>query len=158
MQLSIRELLVVVTFIGIAMAGIITGPPISWVALVAFVGLLLALAIDVFVAADQKRIFAVGFLIPALAYLGAIVLIGSTEFAAASGRVPTSQLLQFLLRPPYVMGQSPDQHFLERMANARSVMPLGHAAIAAVLGYAWKLVRATARKRKTSHRVDCYRR
>ncbi|WP_461506423.1 hypothetical protein [Rhodopirellula baltica] len=135
MSLSIRELLMLPTFVGLALAGVMFGPPISWVALIMVIMLLNAIAIDAFVASPRRRSFAIGFLLSSLVYLGTTIAVGSTEYAARGGILPTTELLQYMLRPAYVFGISPHSDLALRQANALSVMPLGQLFFACVFGY-----------------------
>jgi ABC-type Co2+ transport system permease subunit len=139
MRLAIRELLALVTFTGLGLGGILTGPPVSWVALTAFVLLVQAFAIDAFITTGRRRAFAIGFILPTIGYLVFVFAIGQTEFRAQMGVAPTTQLVQYLLQPRYVFGQSPHSDSVLRQQNALSVIPLGQICVGCILGYvgAW---------------------
>jgi len=135
LRFSILELLMLVTFVGLTLAGVMFGPPVSWIALALTIVLLHATAIDAFVAPARRRSFAIGFILPSIVYIGITISVGQTEYAAQLGKLPTTQLLQNILKPAYVFGVSPSIDSALRQTNALSVIPLGQLGFACLFGY-----------------------
>ena len=131
-RLSVRELLLVIGFLAVAAGALAShswmASPVIGVLSIVFV----AMVIRAVVAGPRDRIFAVGFVIAVCFYLAATVTMGDHEYRQSQGVLPTSQLLQALIQPPY--GTRGDI-ILERAAEAKSLMPLGHFLIAAAAGY-----------------------
>lgn len=134
MKLTIRTLLAAVAFAAFAIGTVTIGPPVSWIAAVLYTLFLVAKLIDCFVSKSERRVFANGLCIAAFAYLAMPIFIGSNEFTASDGLLPTSRVLQSQIRPE-ILNFNDFATTYARAENARSVMPAGHLAIAIFFGY-----------------------
>ena len=142
MTITLRELFTLVAFAALAIGGLLSGPPMSWVALVAFALLWLTKLVDCLVCDDARRYFAIGFSIFAAFYLGLCVYLGSSEFYAFNydqAKLPTSRLVYVCLKPEFKRSTttSATKRANERLRaeNGNSLFPLGHLATACAFGY-----------------------
>jgi len=92
LRFSTRELLGLVSLVGLSLAsmrvgGILATGTISVLSIVA-----IAFAIVAFVGYGQKKAFATGFVIPTLAYLAIIYAFGTNEFDPYEGKLPTTRM------------------------------------------------------------------
>lgn len=131
---SIRQLLAASTLTALGLGGFLFGPPVSWMALTVVSALFLKLVIDVLVGGVAQRNVAIGFLVPAIGYLVATAFIGSSEYDISKGKLPTTVLLQKVLRPAYDDVGMTLSSIKERRANSTSVLPLGHSLFALLVG------------------------
>ena len=134
MRLSLKELFGFVALFSLGLAGLVSGPPIAWVALGILSCIFLAMVINVLVASGHRRAFSIGFLVPASAYLVIVFLICKNELDPNMwASLPSTRLLQQFVRPTYT--SHTDQMMLAtRVTNAESVIPLGHLFIASLFG------------------------
>ena len=136
---TIRELFLAIGFAALAIAGIVTGPAMSWIALGVFVCLLLARLIDSLVQSGVRRHTSVAFTVVASLYLLLCAYIGESEFHpynSSPSNLPTTQLIRNYMYPIYTPGESSRGEYLARAQIAKTSLPLGHLAIACVMGYA----------------------
>jgi hypothetical protein len=92
-QISLRELLIVVVFAAFAFAALRTGGILHSVAVMFAIVVTMALAIVAFVGRNTTQAFAIGFLIPVIAYAVTVLVLGKSELDPYSGKLPTSKLL-----------------------------------------------------------------
>ena len=142
MKISLRELFGLVAFVAFAIGGLLSGPPLAWIGLIAFVLLWLTKLVDCFVCRGPRQSFSVGFTIFAAFYLGLCVYLGSSEFFAFNydqAKLPTSRLVYVCLKPEYTPSQTTNatkrNNEQLRAKNGRCLFPLGHLATACMLGY-----------------------
>lgn len=133
MRLSLKELLGFVAFFSFGLAGLVSGPPIAWVALVILSCIFLAMVINALVASGPRRAFSIGFLVPASAYLAIVFLICKNEMDPNTwAQLPSTRIVQQFVRPTYLQG---DQAIISgREQNGESVMPLGQLIVASLFG------------------------
>lgn len=133
--MTLKELLGLIAFVAIGLAGLLTGPPLAWCVIGALVIVYLALLINSLVAHGSVRAFSIGFLVPAFVYFGFLCITGIENALQPNlwANLPTTRWLQNVVSPAF-----PDQIDLAvleaRVTSARSVMPLGHLLIATMLG------------------------
>lgn len=161
-QFTIRELMSVVLFAAVGIAGLTTGGVVAS----AIVGLAIVattcFAIVAFVGREQLRSFAIGFVIPVIAYAATVLSIGITELDPYAGKLPTTQLLrpafQLIVRKSWVnmftgqpvpnynpatapssggggFGGTPPIGLVET-PDRTTFMSLAHAILAMIFGYA----------------------
>ena len=142
MTISLREIFTIVAFIAFAIGGLLTGPPLAWIALVIFTLLWLTKLVDCLICKGARRYFAIGFSIFAAFYLGLCVHLGSSEFYAFNydeANLPTSRLVYVCLKPDYTPSATSNATTRAREQlradNGSSLFPLGHLATACMLGY-----------------------
>ena len=142
MTITLRELFTLMAFASLAIGGLLSGPPMSWVALVAFALLWLTKLVDCLVCNDVRRYFSIGFSIFAAFYLGLCMYLGSSEFFAFNydqSKLPTSRLVYVCLKPEYEPSATTNAtkraNQRLRAENGKSVFPLGHLATACAFGY-----------------------
>lgn len=142
MTISLRELFVLIAFVSLAVGGLLTGPPMSWIALVVFALLLLTKLVDCLVCSGQRRHFSIGFSIFATFYLGLCMYLGSSEFFAFNyeqSKLPTSRLVYVCLKPDYKPAAPTNPTTIAqnqlRADNGHSLFPMGHLATACAFGY-----------------------
>lgn len=158
MKFSLRELLMIIIFASLALGGLLTGPPISWIALAAFAFLWLAKLVDCIIVRGSRRYFSIGFSIFAAAYISLFLYLGESEFFAFNydnASLPTSRLVYVCLKPEYKPTGTTNTSIRAqerlRAENAKSLYPLGHLATACLLGYiGGSYARFTTRERVPS--------
>lgn len=97
-QLSLRELLAIVLFAGLGLASLRAGGVFASIVNFGAMVLTVCFAIIAFVGREQLRVFAIGFLIPVVAYAGIVLTVGKSELDPYEGKLATSQLLRPLFR------------------------------------------------------------
>ena len=138
MRMSLRELLAIVSIIGIGVAGLFGGPPIAWLGVAICFVIIAAAAIAACAALGRLRASAIGFVIPVVLYGATVYVAGEREIGinSAQASLPTSKLFQSILQPRYPRsGGLGREKVMLRKENAESVMPLGHLLVAVGLGY-----------------------
>ena len=93
-QFTIRELLLFVLFFGAGLGGLSNGGLFASVVLGVAIFVTTGFAIVAFVAQDELRACAIGFLIPVISYAVTILSVGSSELDPYQGKLPTTKLLQ----------------------------------------------------------------
>jgi hypothetical protein len=105
-QITIRELMLLVLFAGLGIAGLSTGGVLASTTIGIAIILTTGFAIVAFVGRDQLRSLAIGFLVPVVGYAATVLSVGSSELDPYEGKLPTSKLLQpafqFIVRTEYV--------------------------------------------------------
>lgn len=105
-QLTVRELMLIVMFAGVGIAGLTTGGVLASIVVGGAIILTTGCAIVAFVGRDPLRSLAIGFLIPTIAYAATVLSIGSSELDPYEGKLPTTKLLQpafrLMVRQNYV--------------------------------------------------------
>lgn len=95
LQWSLRELLVLVLFVGLAFTSLPLAGGIVWsVTVMLSFFLCTGMAIVCFVGRHELRAFAIGFVIPVVAYACLVLTLGQSELDPYSGRLVTSQALR----------------------------------------------------------------
>ena len=92
-QFSLRELLFVVLFAGLGLASLRAGGVVASCTVFLAIVVTMCLAIIAFVGRNTTQAFAIGFLIPVIAYGVAILAVGKSELDPYEGKLPTSKLL-----------------------------------------------------------------
>ena len=104
-QLSVRELMLLVFVTGLGLAGLCTGGWIASLGVLMLTTVAMALGIVAVVGHGHDRLFAIGFLIPLMIYMGVHAYVGPTELDAY-GKLPTTRLIQpiyeLLVRVEYI--------------------------------------------------------
>lgn len=153
-QFSLREILFVVLFAGLGLAALRAGGVVaSFVVFLAIV-VTMGLAIVVFVGRRTIQAFAIGFLIPTIAYGVAVYALGKSELTP-NGKLATSRLLAPLYRvmvkqiwtnfstgevvPDYDPATDPDpggsMMTMTESPDRLTFMSLGHILLAMIFGY-----------------------
>lgn len=95
MRFSLRELLIVLTVACLAVPALLfAGPVVKGIAVTGVGAAMLAAAIHAAIDTGRRRALAVGFLIPAVAYAGMLLLAGSPEHDPYKGKFWTSKVMQ----------------------------------------------------------------
>jgi hypothetical protein len=92
-QLTIRELMLDIVFVGIGFAGLVAGGVMAAIFLGGALIVTIAFAIVAFVGRDESRAAAIGFLVPVIIYAASILAIGHSELDPY-GNLPTTKLIQ----------------------------------------------------------------
>jgi hypothetical protein len=92
-QLTLRELLLAVLFIGLGCAALVAGGVMATIFLGGALIITTAFAIVAFVGRDETRAAAIGFLVPVIIYAASILAVGSSELDPY-GHLPTTKLIQ----------------------------------------------------------------
>ena len=135
MQISIRSVLSHVALFALCIAGLVSGPPITWAGVAAIAILLIVYAINFAVTRNETRTFAIGVLIPACAYLALTMYASENEYAARGGRLPTTVLAQSMLQTRYSGQTMAIGAFSDALDGVRDTLPLVHLSVALLLGY-----------------------
>lgn len=136
-QVSLRELLLLVLLAGISLAGLVAGPPFAWFGVFVHFSILTGCLITALTAVGSYRAFAIGAVVPAMIYGAAVLTASDYELRCHAGTLPTSRAFQAMVQPTEVKyRQASTEQAVEKQWNALSVMPLGHLFAAAILGYA----------------------
>ncbi len=163
-QFSLRELLFVVLFAGLGLASLRAGGVLGSITVFLAIVLTICLAIMAFVGRGQLQAFAIGYLIPVVAYAAIVLAVGKSELDPYEGKLPTSQLLKPMFRaiakqtwinvmtgevvPDYDPASVPNrmsgggggfsgsQMGLSEYPDRPTFMSLGHMIIAIMFGYA----------------------
>lgn len=105
-QLTIRELMAIVLFAAIGLAGLSAGGWFASVIIVAATIITTGFAIVAFVGRGQFKSLAVGFLIPVVTYSALVVSMGESELDPYGGMLPTTKLIkpcfELLVKREYV--------------------------------------------------------
>ncbi len=176
-QWSLRELLVLVFFVGLASASLPLAGGIVWsVTLMLSFFLCTGLAILSFVSRRELQAFAMGFVIPVVVYAGVVLALGQSELDPYSGKLLTSHALrpvfELVVTRKYVdtetgkeipnydsriavgggMGGSMSVVGLSEDLNRPTFMGFGHLLFALAFGYVGgKFALAVYRRRKRDH-------
>lgn len=94
LQFNLRELLFIVLFTGLGLGSLRVGGMLASAFVCVAVTMCLAIAIIAFVGRDHLKSFAIGFMIPLVAYGAAHFAIGESELDPYRGKLPTTQLLR----------------------------------------------------------------
>jgi hypothetical protein len=94
-QWSLRELLVLVLFVGLALASFPLAGGIVWsVTVMLSFFLCTGMAIVAFVGRHEQQAFAIGFVIPVVTYACVLLVMGQNELDPYNGKLVTSQALR----------------------------------------------------------------
>ena len=135
MQISIRSVLSHVALSALCIAGLVSGPPIAWAGVAVVAILLIIYAINSAVTRGETRTFAIGVLIPAVAYIALTLYASNNEYGTQGGRMPTTLLAQSLLQSRYSGKTMPIGTFSETLDGVRETLPLVHLSVAILIGY-----------------------
>lgn len=134
MRFSIAEVLALIAWVALNLAGLLSHESVSWAAVVVNFALMIAFAISALVAVGPHRAFAISFLVPVVLYWCVVLTISKNEMAMSNGQLPTSRAFQAMLKPN--VGNVVNRvTVLQRKKHAESLMPCGHAAVTVLLGY-----------------------
>jgi hypothetical protein len=97
-QVTIRELMLLMLFFAAGLGGLSTGGLLAFVVIGIAAILTTGIAIVAFVGQQEKRAWAIGFIIPAITYTATILFVGSSELDPYKGRLPTTQFFRPLHR------------------------------------------------------------
>jgi hypothetical protein len=92
-QVSLREILFVVLFAAIGLASLRAGGVVASCTVFLAIVVTMCMAIVAFVGRYTTQAFAIGFLIPVIAYGAAVLAAGKSELDPYEGKLPTSRLL-----------------------------------------------------------------
>ena len=92
-QWSLRELMILVLFAGLGMASLRMGGVVGSITVFLAIVLCMALGIVAFVGRNEPQAFAIGFLVPVIAYAAIVLAVGSSELDPYDGRLPTTRAL-----------------------------------------------------------------
>ncbi len=92
-QVTLRELMLGVLFIGLGCAGLLTGGVMASIFLGGAFIVTIGFAIVALVGRDELRATAIGFLVPVIAYAASIIAVGSPELDPY-GNLPTTKLIR----------------------------------------------------------------
>lgn len=135
MQISISRVLSHVALSALCIAGMVSGPPITWAGVAVVATLLVAYAINAAVATNGTRRFAIGVLIPVCMYLALTMYASENEYAAQGGRLPTTRIAQSILQSRYSGKTMSIGKFSDTLGGVRDTLPLVHLSVALILGY-----------------------
>ena len=162
-QISLRQVLFLVLFVGLGLAALRAGGVIAWITTSVAILMTMCFGIIAFVARDTLRAFAIGFLVPVVVYAATVMAIGPLEFDPYEAKLPTSRLLLPLFQamskqtwtdistgkvvPDYDPANDPARANAGGTAFGSSIslaespdratfMTVGHILIAMLLGYA----------------------
>jgi len=93
-QLTLRELMLGILFIGSGCAGLLTGGVMATIVLGVALIVTIGVAIVALVGRDELRAAAIGFLVPVIVYAASIFAAGSSELDPSEGKLPTTKLIQ----------------------------------------------------------------
>jgi hypothetical protein len=93
-QLTLRELMFGVLFIGLGCAGLFAGGVMASLFLGGALIVTTAFAIIALVGRDEPRAAAVGFFVVVIAYAASILAVSSPELDPYEGKLPTTKLIQ----------------------------------------------------------------
>ena len=103
-RISLKELLGLMLFVGIMISSMRYGTVLASTAISLALLITMSLAIVAFVAVNEPRAFAVGFLVPVATYAAAILVVGKTEYGRGTPLLATTKLLESTY--PFVAQQS----------------------------------------------------
>lgn len=152
-QWSLRELFILVTFAGLGLASLRLAGVVG--AITEFLSIILcfALGIIAFVGRNEAQAFAIGFLVPVIAYAGILLAAGKSELDPWDGKLPTSLALRPLFEsvttrkwinfgtgqevPDYDPTKAPPGTpvGMREQPDRPTFMLLGHVLIALLFGY-----------------------
>ncbi|HUY91094.1 MAG TPA: hypothetical protein VMV10_20315 [Pirellulales bacterium] len=157
LQVSLRELLFLVLFAAIGLASLRAGGVVASIVVMLAIVATMCFAILAFVGRHSIQAFAIGFLLPVIVYVAAILVVGKSELDPYAGKLPTSRLLRPMFRlmvkptwtdmstgqvvPDYDPDTDPGGYGAAPMAfseslDRRTFMSLGHVLFAMMFGYA----------------------
>jgi hypothetical protein len=93
-QLTLRELMLGVFFVGLGCAGLVAGGLMATIVLGVVLITIMGVGIVAFVGRDEVRAAAIGFLIPVFVYSVSIYSLGSSELDPYEGKLPTTKLIE----------------------------------------------------------------
>jgi hypothetical protein len=155
-QLTLRELLLGVLFIGLGCAALVAGGVMATIFLGVALILTVCFAIVAFVGRDEPRAAAIGFSVPVTVYAASIFAVGSSELDPY-GHLPTTKLIQpthpLIVRQEWINAMTgeliPDhdpttaitgpgflQVSLRETPDRATFMSVAHTLLAIVFGYA----------------------
>lgn len=150
-QFTLRELLFAVMFLALGLASLRAGGVLASITILLAIVLSMGMAIIAFVGRGELQAFAIGFLIPVIAYAASILAIGRSEFDPYEGKLPTSRLLlpvyQAIVQEEWIdstgkvvpknwTGTFNNRPGLKETPDRTTFMSLAHVLIAMLFGYA----------------------
>lgn len=94
MKFTIRELLLMVSYAGVALTALRLGGVFASVVVLLFSIVTLGVAIIAFVGREQGKVFAIGYLVASVLYGGVHFASGSNELEPYSGRLATTRIIR----------------------------------------------------------------
>ena len=157
-QLTLRELLLGILFLGLGCAGLVAGGVMATIVLGVELIIIMGVGIVAFVGRDEARAAAIGFLVPVVVYAASIYALGSSELDPYDGKLPTTKLIEpafrVIIRKEWinamtgepVPGYDPTKApvggggfasvGLKETPDRTTFMSVAHALLAMLLGYA----------------------
>lgn len=93
-QFSLQELLLIVLTVAVGLAGLRFGGLFASLLVFAAIVALMGISIVALVGRGEGQSMSIGFLLPVLAYMGMLLVIGGRELDPYEGRLPTSQAMR----------------------------------------------------------------
>jgi hypothetical protein len=145
MHVTPRQSLLLACFFALGFAGIFVAEFFAWVGMAACFFIIVGQIIILFVARGRDRARSIGFLVPAVLYGTLVLFVSENELKYSDGVLPQSRLLQSRISTEYPQPRtaagepSASWQWKSRMRQmerrSQSLMPLGHALIAVILGF-----------------------
>ena len=182
-QVSLRELLFVVLFAGLGLASLRADGVVSSFTIFLAIVVTMCLAIVAFVGRHTNQAFAIGYLIPVIAYGAVVLAVGKSELDPYDGKLPTSRLLLPMFRvmvkqtwtdvltgqvvPDYDPATDPNRAGaggggfggspmgLSESPDRPTFMSLGHILIAMIFGYSGAKFAVIVHRKQQRFRPNC---
>lgn len=182
-QFSMRELLSVVLFAGLGLASLRVGGVVGSIVVLLAMVVTMCFGIVAFVGRHSMQAFAMGFVIPVVAYSAMVLAVGKSELDPYEGKLPTSRLLLPMFRSmvtltwtntltgqlvpgydpttdPNLAGTGGAGYAGSSMRASESLdrptfMSLGHLLFALMFGYAGAKFAVAVHRKQREFRANC---